>query len=56
VKYNKQNGAINFKIELLPILNNKKRMSFVTSITDSGSGIEKQRIPLLFKVFGELKY
>ena len=31
-------------------------MIFETVISDDGSGIEKERIPNLFKVFGELKY
>ena len=31
-------------------------MIFETTITDDGKGIEKERLPNLFKVFGELKH
>jgi K+-sensing histidine kinase KdpD len=31
-------------------------MIFETIISDDGDGIDKKRIPNLFKVFGELKY
>jgi len=31
-------------------------MVFETTITDDGKGIKKERLPYLFKVFGELKH
>ena len=31
-------------------------MVFETTITDDGKGIKKERLPYLFKIFGELKH
>ena len=31
-------------------------MMFITEVEDLGAGIEKSRIPNLFKVFGELRH
>ena len=57
IKYNKKEGGIRITTELketdgtLP-----NQMVFETVITDDGCGIEKSRIPRLFKVFGELNH
>jgi len=57
VKYNKREGNIAIITELkdydqsLP-----NEMLFETRIIDDGNGIERDRIPNLFKVFGELKH
>lgn len=57
VKYNKREGTISVSTELKDSeLDVPNEMVFETIISDDGNGIEKERIPNLFKVFGELKY
>jgi K+-sensing histidine kinase KdpD len=57
VKYNKREGTINVTTELKDSNDSiPNEMIFETIVTDDGQGIEKERIPNLFKVFGELKY
>ena len=57
VKYNKREGTISVSTELKDSeLDVPNEMVFETIIPDDGNGIEKERIPNLFKVFGELKY
>jgi signal transduction histidine kinase len=57
VKYNRRDGAINISTELIDLGENvPNEMYFDTIISDDGVGIDKERIPYLFEVFGELKH
>lgn len=57
MKYNKREGKISVETELKDSEQGiPNEMIFETVISDDGDGIEKERIPNLFKVFGELKY
>lgn len=57
VKYNKKEGTISVTTELKDSDQNlPNEMTFVTIIQDDGKGIQLERIPNLFKVFGELKH
>jgi K+-sensing histidine kinase KdpD len=49
IKYNKRGGHISITIAF------NKSGIFETIICDEGTGIEKDRIPNLFKIFGELR-
>ena len=57
MKYNKKEGAISITTELKDTDDSQpNHMVFETIITDDGNGIDQDRIPNLFKVFGELKH
>jgi len=57
VKYNKREGDISITTELKDSSENlPNEMVFETIIMDDGKGIKRERIPNLFKVFGELKH
>ena len=56
VKYNKREGTIHVKTQLKDSDQNvPNEMVFETIISDDGDGIERKRLPHIFKVFGELK-
>ena len=58
VKYNKRGGTISITTELREDEESQSlnQMVFETTITDDGKGIKKERLPYLFKIFGELKH
>ena len=53
IKYNKKGGLITIIMNLTPVKDHN--WMFTTNVIDTGSGIDNERLPYLFKLFGELK-